>query len=426
MPEVVPRKCPNCSAALPPLGDAEHVKCDFCGHSFDVKRTVAMPAPAPPSPAPRPWPAGPGFAPIPVARPSVGARIGCAVIFPLVLMIAIGAFVWLQFSGGVSSIVSGTGGAGLVVPRLTWMRTIGFFQVDGDAIEDVAMLVRTTLEGDQIYLVVLDGAAGQEKWRVGPFGSYSQGFQFTHVAAAGNRVLVTDFRAQGHLYDIASGAPVATVALADRAKKICAVESATQAALVLQNGSRVILDLATGATQPLAVVRMGRDECPPVRDLSVPQTDLEAAPAAAVAGLDDARVITLGELRVAVGRRAAGVRVPMAVGLGPDGRTPTWTVVIPTVDETQVEESGSDTLRFGLGSGRLYAAYSLRGNQARIAGVDARTGARLWETAFQGWASSVDIDALRVGPTRVVVEQFGEAEVFDAQTGALLARIAPR
>lgn len=425
MPEVVEQKCPNCSGVLPPLGSAEQVKCQYCGFSFDVKRTVAQPAverPAPvttPSPAMRPYrPASMPMPATPQARPANAA--GCIAVLGVLIAAAAGAgVVFMRSPGGALS--------SIVEPSYTFDEMVGFFQVNADGIEDVAMIVRTVQGGDDLHLVMFDGATGHELWQAGDLGSYSQGYQYSHVAVGAGRVLLTDFRGQARLLDLATGAPIAVLSLPDRAKSLCAGASPTEVRLTLQNGSPIVVDLARGTAGPPAVIDLGAgDACPRPPDQSIPQPGAEG-PEVTLAGLEGARILTENDVRVAVGRRASGVRVPLAMGLAPDGRTPTWTVLVPTVPETAVAESGSDTLRFGLGGGRLYCAYALHGDAgARITALDARTGMRLWDTAYSGWASSVDVDALWVGPTRLVVEQFGEAELFDARTGALLRRVAPR
>lgn len=428
MPEVVVRKCPNCSGVLPPLGSSDQVTCEFCGFAFDVKRTMMQPA-APPTPAAPPpstysplaRPMRPHFpGGVPVAPRRQANLVGCiAVLGPLLAIAISGAVFFLQSSGsGVLSSV--------IEPAYTFDETVGFFQVNADGIEDVGMIVRTVLANDELHLAMFDGATGRELWKVGDLGSYSQGYQYSHAAVGAGRVLLTDFRGQARLLDLASGAPIATLALPDRAKALCGGETPTQVRLTLQNGNPLVVDLAAGTAGPPTVVNLAdADACPRAPDLSIAQPGADG-PELPVAGLEGARGLAQGDLRVAVGRRASGVRVPMAVGLAADGQTPTWTAIVPAIPETMVKESGSDTLRFGMGGGRLYVAYSLTNEAARITALDARTGARLWDTEFRGWASSVDVDALHIGPNRLVVEQFGEAEIFDAATGALVRRVAPR
>jgi hypothetical protein len=444
MPEVVSRKCPHCSGNLPPLGDSEKVTCEYCGYEFDVRHTTEQPvAPAPAAKKGFPKSGKPAFArpkpprlertpvsapvtaraPTPVVVPAAtrGIRaIGClAVLVPLIAVVGSGAFSWLRTMPGASI----PSLSAIVEPAYTFHRTVGFFQANADGVEDVAMIVRTVLSGDDMHLVMFDGATGHELWKVGELGSYTQGYQYTYAAVAERRVMLTDFRGQVRLFDLGTGAPIAAFALPDRAKALCAGQKPGQVRLTLQNGSKFIFDIPSGAGGAPEVVELGEPTCVAPPDLAIPQA-FEAG--VSIPGLEEPQRMVQGDLRVAVGRRSSGVRVPMAVGLAADGQTPVWTMIVPTVAETMVDESGSDALRCGLGAGRLYCAYSLTSEGARIAAFDARTGARLWETEFRGWASSVDVDALRVGPNRLVIEQFGEAELFDAATGSLLRRIAPR
>jgi len=352
-------------------------------------------------------------------------KAGCAVALVAVALVAalgVAVFVWSQTGPAAPGVVTDAVG-------LTFMETVGFHAVNGDAIEDVAVLARDA--SDQILLVVFDGASMREIWRAGPFGSYGQAFQYTKAAVVGNRVLVTDFRAQAHLYDLASGTPVATVPLPDRAKDVCRAAGATQVELRLQNERRILLEGATGASAP-AVIDLGANSCVPVADLSIAEVVDFLPPAAAPQGLGPERsgervhVLVGDGVRIAVGRRAAGIRVPMAAGLGPDGMSAVWSAVIPTVDEAQVQENGTNLL-FRLGAGRLYVAYGLNGDKgARLAALDARTGARLWETSFTDWSDDPDLNVMHIGPNRILIEEFLEAAVFDASTGALLARIASR
>lgn len=425
MAQVVLRECPNCAGVLPPVGDANQVKCEYCGLSFDVRRTVEQPKFEPPRPAPRPPRIKDRY-----VTPSTPRRTNWTAIVLLALVSAAiaGVVLWNQ--------VPSTAGPGVVsnAVGVNFMGMVGFHAVNGDGIEDLVALVRTAGSGsggDEVLVVAFDGASMREIWRAGPFGSYGQASQYTHAAVLGNRALVVDLRAQAHWYDLATGAPLTTLALPDRATDVCAVSSPTQVQLRLQNGRRIVLDAATGAAAPPGPIVIGADTCVPPGDLSVPQGPPVFLQAGALQAVGPERsgnrIIVLEQdgIRIAVGRRPAGIRVPAAVGLGPDGATPVWTAVIPTVDETKVAESGSDTLLFGRGAGRLYAAYTLTGdNGARLAALDARTGARLWETQFTDWTDSPDLNAMRVGPNRILIEEFIEAAVFDAQTGALVARIA--
>src|SRR6185503_2991068 len=182
--------------------------------------------------------------------------------------------------------------------------------------------------------------------------------------------------------------------------------------------------VTTGAAPPV------EGDCPPPPDLSV--SELTRRPfEGQVPGFAADTVLTEGGVSVAVGRRGAGVRVPMAIGLAADGRSPSWQVTLPTVDEASFVEDSSHPVQFALRGGRVFGVYSVQANGpfaagGRLVALDARTGARLWESEIPSCcAHGTEVDAIRVGPNRVLLEQFGEADVYDAAGGQRLARISP-
>ena len=422
MAEVVQRKCPNCAAALPAVGDAARVRCDYCDHEFDLKRTVAAPAVPPPAayrPPAAPFPRAPGM---PVAP---RASRGCALsaLIPLVILAVAGFSVFRMVGFNVPGL-SGLGGLGGSGGKLTHYETIGLFAINGDAIEDPLFLARTVLQNDQFHVVAFDGATMSELWRTEPLGNFSQAHQYTHAAVVGNRVVVTDFRGRALLLDLASGAPVATAQLPDRAKALCGSPSGGTVLWVeVDNGQNATIDTATGFVQQAPQSPFGAG-CPSPRDLSLPPAQTATA-TVQLPGFVPSEVLTDGTSTVAVGQRAAGIRVPMVVGLSPQGGAPQWQIVPLSVDEALYVEDSSHPTTFRLGAGRLLVSYSLQNDEGRLVALDARSGARLWESAVpKCCAHGVDIDELIVGPTRLVTEQFGQAEVWDAQTGTLLGRVS--
>jgi hypothetical protein len=417
---IVSRKCPNCGAALPRPDDASHVTCEYCQHEFDIERPPPPPvvqpiAPFPPRVVLRVDPA--------VAK-NVAKGVGCfAIGLPIVIIAFVGAILWFSFSS-MPGFPSLTGAGGIAGPKLTFEKTVGFVQVNGDATEDIVMQVRHVLAGDEIFLTVFDGNDFHELWTAGPFGTYSQGYQYTHTAILGNRVVVSDFRAQAHVYDLASGTQIAQVPMPDRAKRLCTSPAAgTQVFIEADNGQNAVLDATTGASQPSASPPWGA--CVDSASLEAPKPPPQAL-GMQIPGFAGSQVLTDGSAVVAVGERASGIRVPMVVGMSPDGRTPMWSVVIPTVDEALYEGGSSNPTQFRLVGGRLFCAYSLTNDTGRLAALDARTGTRLWESELPSCcAHGVDVEDMRVGPTRLITEQFGQAEVWDVASGRLVGRVTP-
>ncbi len=415
---LVERKCSNCGATLPRPENDLHVRCEFCGAEWDIR----PPAPPPQAPQFPPQVQVVFHAPRPVVRVSrgaVGKGCGCALAIVL-LVVAIGAATAWFTLGGVGAGLPGLDG--IARPRLSFHRTVALVQVNGDGVEDVVFQFRTPGANDEMHIGVWDGASFAELWRAGPFGTYIQAYQHTHAAIVGNRMLVTDFRAQGHLYDLASGVQVAGAPLPDRAKRLCAAPAGgTQVWMEAENGQHAVIDTATGMTQAATAPPWGVG-CAESSDLSAPKPP-PGSLSVTVAGFESEQVLSDGARTVAIGKRASGIRVPMAVGISADGRTPTWSVVVPTVDEALVE---ADDFAFALANGRLFYAYSLSNDTGRLAAFDAATGARLWESELpKCCAHGVDVENMRIGPTRLVTEQFAQAEFWDVATGTLLGRISP-
>src|SRR5690606_8813929 len=87
-------------------------------------------------------------------------------------------------------------------------------------------------EDDQLHVAVFAAETGAQRYRVGPFGSYTEGYRATHFAAIGEHLLVTDYRGKLKVFALATGEPIGEVALTARASRLCLVEETGEPARV--------------------------------------------------------------------------------------------------------------------------------------------------------------------------------------------------
>lgn len=394
--------CTHCGARLPEQQAADKYKCGYCGSLFAVTETPPVPEPAPAvSAAP----------PRPRRRSPVAALLG---FVGAVLPFAIGGFfVYRSLGPMVKGSVSGLRlGSPL---RALWDRAGGPpvpVQLGGKE----AVLGRMRLSEDQLYIVATDSATAQPLWKLGPLGSYGDGYQLTHFQVAGSLVVVTDARGGLRIHELASGKEVKTIALRDRASQLCLAAPDAVAVAVLDR-HHVTLDTGslTLREAPLppgcdgsrsAHARRARDENGRVRRPTV-------------RGFEVADAHAEGDYGVAAAVKSPGTPVPYAIGFAPSTREVRWQQLLPTVDPLSVRSSEHDALA----GGRYLALYGVGSAGWHLTALDAKDGTRLWDVTLRPLFAVDDIESLVVTARFAYVNRTSSLEIYDAATGRLVGTV---
>ena len=276
-----------------------------------------------------------------------------------------------------------------------------------------AVVGRMRLDDDQLYIVATDAATVRPLWKLGPLGTYSDGYQVTHFVIAGSSVVVTDARGTLRIYDLVSGQERKTVALRDRATNLCLAGPSTVAVAVLDN-QHVALDtgsltlseaaLPAGCDAHRSSFRRGdsREDSPRTRK-----------PTARGFSVTDAHAE--GELGVAAAVKSPGTPTPYALGFTPKTREIRWQQLLPTVDPLSVSATEHDALV----AGRYLAIYGVGSAGWHLTALDAHDGARLWDTELRPLFAVDSIEALVVTAQFAYVNRTSSLDIYDAATGKL-------
>ncbi len=221
--DVLARSCPNCGARLEATPPGRTIICRYCGQSFQPPPEV--------NPPPRIIVVGPGVPrPVVQGRPGAGSS-AIRIAFSLLIVGALLAFSSIRAKralvNGLSSVPSLPSDIAAAVSAAAtpfmWDTVAGPpmpAAVGGGGGEGFVGRVRMRGE-DTLWIAAFEGAHLGVVWKVGPFGTYSEGYQSTYASVVGKSVVVTDYRANLHVYDVASGHETRTIKLTDRAKAMC-------------------------------------------------------------------------------------------------------------------------------------------------------------------------------------------------------------
>ena len=399
--ELVDLKCRQCGAALPtaPIGGV--YRCQYCGHAYEQ-----APAPAPAAPVIQIQIQAPERAPraaLGGGRASSGARgVGCLVP----ILVAAGIFVWWR--------TQGSGASGLIGGRLIWDSVAGQPQIVAVPGGEVA-IGRVRMEDDQLYIAAVFPATPDLKWRVGPLGTYSEGYQSTHFAVVRDRVVVTDFRAGVHLVDASTGRELKKTTLTDRVTSMCPSGAGMWIGTVDQRGA--LLDLQTGATReaPRPTVCDDPWSAPVRHDRGA------AATAPKVVGFAAHRTLVDGDVGVAGGVRSPGTAIPMAAGFDPRSAAPRWTAVLPVTDPSTARASSNEY--DALAAGRYVTIYGVGDKGWHVTALDGKTGARLWDTPLPKLFAVDSIHGIVASGAYVYVVRTSSLDVLAAPSGKRLGAI---
>jgi hypothetical protein len=427
--DLIVRNCPNCGARLETQPDAGRVGCHYCGQSFEV------PAASPP-PVQRVIVIAPGAPKWESASrpPAAVSFVGSAVVL---LVIVLGVFLASRKNIAATIHLPGLP-AGVTLPATAsedfmW-DTVGGppmpASAGGGGVEGFVGRIRARGK-DELWIAAFEGSKLGQIWKAGPFGTYSQGYTSTFAAVVGHDVVVTDYRANVHVYDLASGREAHSIKLTDRAKAMCAAPDGKPHVWIEASDERsVLVDADLGTATPLPRPSWCPDRWAASDDcrgwlkrgpLRLNCRSAEAAPR--VTGFEALNVIEDGDVAVALGKKHPGTAVPVAVGFDPKTKTVRWEQPIASGDQAGVAESSTISLMDALAGGRFAAPYALTSKGWHFTAFDARSGQRLWDVPLQPILGVDHPEGFSLSTARVYVMRTSSVEVYDAKTGALVGTV---
>jgi hypothetical protein len=433
--------CTNCGASFSPAEVAAHagpMTCRYCGQAFEppLSALAVQAAPTPPPAPQRVVVIAPGAAGPAVRRGgAVAGSIFSVVAF--VFIVGVGAFVSIMKSTAkITTSDLSVPGVNIKLPTIPssfmW-DTVGGPPMPaavGGAIEGFVGRIRER-GGDELWMAAFEGSKLAQVWKVGPFGSYTQGYQSTFAGIAGRHVVVTDYKANVHVYDLATGKETHTLKLSDRASAMCiAPDGKPHAWIGVSDKRDVLVDAEAGTSSPAARpawcpdLWAASDDCRGwLKRGAARHTCRGPDMAPKVSGFQPANVVEQGDLAVALGKKHPGTAVPMAVGFDPHSKTVRWEQALPSGDQSNAAESSTISIMDDLEGGRFVAPYEITSKGWHFTAFDARSGQRLWDTALQPLIGVDNPEGFSLSADRVYVMRTSSLEVYDAKTGALVGTV---
>jgi hypothetical protein len=426
--DLIVRNCPNCGARIEIEPGAGRVACHYCGQSFEV------PAAAPP-PVQRVIVIAPGAAsPVSARRaPAAVSFVGSAAV---ILVIVLGAFLASRKNIAATihlpALPAGVTLPGTASESFMW-DTVGGPPIPASVGGDVEGFVgRIRFRGnDELWIAGFEGSKLGEVWKAGPLGTYSQGYTSTFAALVGRSIVVTDYRANVHVYDLASGRETRSVKLTDRAKSMCAAPDGKPHVWIEASDERnVLVDADLGTATPMSRPPWcpdrwaASDDCRGWLKRGPPRLTCRGPDAAPkVAGFEALNVVEDGDLAIALGKRHPGTALPMAVGFDPKTKTVRWQQPIASGDQAGVVESSTISVMDALAAGRFVAPYALTSKGWHFTAFDARSGQRIWDVPLQPIVGVDHPEGFSLSAARVYVMRTSSVEVYEAKTGALVGTV---
>jgi hypothetical protein len=430
---LVARNCPNCGASIDWGPPGARIVCRYCGHSFDVP---AAPPPSQPFPQQR----------VVVVAPTIDFKAGAAIVRMVVGIV--GVVVALSFAGVIALVtrhskstlsgqIPGMGNMGAALSSLTssflW-DTVGGppipAAVGAAGVEGFVGRIRSR-PGDELWIVAFEGAKLGQVWKAGPFGTYSEGYRSTYMAVVGHDVVVTDYRANVHVYDLASGKEARPLRLSDRAKSMCgSPDGKARVFIELSDEKNVVFDADQGTATPASRPAWcpdtwaASDDCRGWLKRGPPMPTCHGSEIAPkVNAFQAANVVEDGELAVALGKKHPGTAVPMAVGFDPRTKAVRWEQPVASGDQASVAESSTISIMDALSNGRFVAPYELTPKGWHFTAFDARSGQRLWDQPLQPLIGVDHPEGFSLSPTRLYVMRTSSVEIYDAKTGSFIGNL---
>jgi hypothetical protein len=302
--------------------------------------------------------------------------------------------------------------------------------VDGDGIDEVIVPTWSPAE-KALYVVALDGTTFAPRWHAGPWTS-EWASDAVNLTRAGDLVVVTDSRGIVHALERTTGASRGDVALDDPVHELCAdAEDSARLHVRSRHGPRdmKLVDLGTLALagtappsrrcdwNPLPLCERSEGTYPCVSNAYARGNGTMRNPSLAYEDADD--VATIGYAPLA---RPAPYERPAPYGVAQDRATK------KTLWEGNLSLAG-DRVRIGrareaYADHRLFCIYTSVAGPVRVVARDVRgTGDVAWSTAIPESSDESRVLSLRVARGRLYTKVDAALHVYDASSGASLARV---
>ena len=446
--QLVSLACTHCGAQLPPRAPTGEVRCDYCGNVFRPADTRVAKTQHGMQLSPRQLKKIIAEAQREAKQQAKASRrqkrsrgsdlgkrirrkVGLIVGFNMILGVGLAVGIPLatgQFSQctrGVKELVAVTG----ITQRDGW-DTVGGPPIAVTIAGDEALIGRIRAFGDNsnLFIDAYRARDGERIWRIGPLGTYSQAYRHIHFGVLADRVVVSDSRSQVAIHDLQTGALIRQKALTDRVEYLCvppesADDPPTQVWLSVKDKRHQLLDVGTGDGTE---ARKKPKWCTPERrsDRRAKQgkagkRQLKQAPKAK--GFRASRLHIAGDLAVVSGIKSPGTAIPRALGFDPTSKEIRWDQAVPGIEPTSVREKSNEW--DGLAGGRYVSTYGSGQDTWHLTALDARSGARLWDVTLRSLFSVDRLKGLTVTETHAFLVRMSSVEIFDANTGTLLATI---
>jgi|CZKU01.1.fsa_nt_gi hypothetical protein len=425
--DVLARNCPVCGAQLDATPPGRAIVCRYCGHSFQ---------PAPEfNPPQRVIVIGPGTRPLgaPVRR-----AVGRSIFSGMFSLIVVGVVAFVSMRGRstsslVPTIAEMSSTIAIAVPATFLWDTVAGppipAAVGGGGVEGFVGRIRSR-GGDALWIAAFEGKKLGQVWKVGPFGTHSEGYRSTFAEVVGRDVIVTDYRANLHVVDLATGHETRTLKLTDRAKGMCASpDGKAHVWIEMTDEKNVLFDADAGTSTlsprpawcPDSYASSG-DDCRGWLKRGDARPGCKGPDVAPkVAGFEAENVIEEGDLAVAFGKKHPGTATPIVVGFDPRTKAVRWQQALASGDQAGVEES-STAVMDALAGGRFVAPYKTS-KAFYLTAFDARSGQRVWDVTLQPLIGIDTPEGFSMSATRVYVMRTSSLEVYDAANGALVGSI---
>jgi outer membrane protein assembly factor BamB len=450
--DLVSHTCTNCGASLQvpaaAPGQPSRITCRYCGQVFDPPAAPAQQ---------RVVVIAPGFRDIAnasadaakVAAVTAAARsaaslvrtiISFAILF-VVLGLATGVGVCVNAAkqaaragavSGITSALSGLPAMPNMPSKYMWDTVAGppIPAAVGGHGEGFVGRVRERGD-DQLFVAAFEGSKLGEVWKVGPLGTYSQAYQSTFASVAGSHVVVTDYKANVHVYDLGTGHETHTIKLSDRAKAMC-VAPDTKAHVWIEVADKrdVLVDADAGTSTPTARpawcpdLWAASDDCRGWLKRGAPRAGcLGAESAPKMTAFKAVNVVEQGDLAVALGKKHPGTALPAAVGFDPRTKTVRWEQPIVSGDQSNGAELSTTAIMDALEGGRFVTPYELSPKGWHFTAFDARSGQRLWDIELQSALGVDNPEGFSLSADRLYVMRTSAVEVYDAKSGILIGSV---
>jgi outer membrane protein assembly factor BamB len=270
---------------------------------------------------------------------------------------------------------------------------------------------RSSSGADELFFVAVPAAGGPPLWKIGPLGTYSDGYLATHAVVLGEWAVLSDWRSTLRVAELATGEEVHALSLTDRVKELCASPGLGRVWFEQVDERALQLDPATGTLEEGA----RPPDCP--EEAWVARRSPDEPRRVEVPGMAVAHPFVSGDDGVALGYRHPGTALPLVAGYDPGTLAVRWTEPLAQADPARVpaqEPHGA------LAGGRLVANYQVGTDEWYLTALDAHTGARLWDVRMPDVFSVDQIDSVTLGREYAYVGHMSSVEVYRLADGALV------